>query len=110
MGQGTKVRLSGFHREGGSPCLHAFSPVCNGFSDSHLSATPADLMAIGIFLIPIRLNMLIMKYRLLNSSDLTRSAPLVLELPVAARSGPVLPVPEWKWKSIPCNKECMPQG
>ena len=78
-------------------------------SESQLSATPADLMAAGFYVNPTRLNMLIIRHRLLNSSDLTRSAPSVLVLPVLALLVLELPVPERKRKSRPFNKGCTPQ-
>ena len=84
--------------------MHALSPVCNGFL--LLSATPADLMAVRFYVNPTRVNMLITRHRLLNSSDLTRAAPLVRVLPVLALLVLELPVSEWKRKSRPFNKEC----
>ena len=73
-------------------------------SDSHLGSTPAYLTAAGFYVNPTRLNILVIRRRLLNSSELTRSAPLVLVLPVLALLVLELPVLERKRKSRPFNK------
>ena len=102
-------RLPAFHWEGDPLACMLYHLCAMDSSDSHLSATPADLMAAIVHGNLTRLHMLIMRHTLLNSSDLTRAAPLDLVLLVLALLVLELQVPERKRKSRPFNKGCTPQ-